>query len=45
MEELMGKEFKIDKVAGVDVNDIESKLSKLDINKEDKPEKKDNEEE
>ena len=34
MEELMKKEFKIDADAGVDVNDLEAKLSGLDINKE-----------
>jgi hypothetical protein len=34
LEELMGKEFKIDVPSGVDVNDLGAKLSGLDINKE-----------
>jgi len=41
LEELMGKEFKIDAAAGVDTADLASKLSGLDINKKTVETKKD----
>jgi len=41
LEELMGKEFKIDAAAGVDTADLASKLSGLDINKKTEETKKD----